>query len=155
MQKPVLISVPVSIVSTVPPKVSWSFEIYLYLELTVPQVSNCCPLGRLVMGKVETGIYCYLTADIFIKVLQKSSKNSPLPTIWIFSKPLNLIGCQGNQNAKFAKQYSKIISSEAITGMMLKLCRNVRNISLYKIMFFIAVARVLPSLWQLKVSIDL
>ena len=46
MQKPVLVSVPV--VSTVPPKVVWSFELYLYLELTVPQVSNCCPLGRLV-----------------------------------------------------------------------------------------------------------
>ena len=39
MQKPVLISVPV--ISTVPPKVSWSFELYLYLELTVPQVSDC------------------------------------------------------------------------------------------------------------------
>ena len=46
MQKPVLVSVPV--VSTVPPKVVWSFELYLYLELTVPQVSDCCPLGRLV-----------------------------------------------------------------------------------------------------------
>ena len=29
--------------------VPWSFELYLYLELTVPQVSNCCPLGRLVL----------------------------------------------------------------------------------------------------------
>ena len=38
MQKSVLISVPVPVVSTVPPEVSWSFELYLYLELTVPQV---------------------------------------------------------------------------------------------------------------------
>ena len=27
---------------------SWSFELYLYLELTVPQVSDFCPLKRLV-----------------------------------------------------------------------------------------------------------
>ena len=27
---------------------AWSFELYLYLEQTVPQVSDCCPLGRLV-----------------------------------------------------------------------------------------------------------
>ena len=47
MQNPALISVPV--VSTVQPKVSWSLELYLYLELTVPQVSSCCPLGRLVL----------------------------------------------------------------------------------------------------------
>ena len=26
----------------------WSFKLYLYLELTVPQVSDCCPLGWLV-----------------------------------------------------------------------------------------------------------
>ena len=46
MQKPVLVSVPV--VSTVPSTVALSFELYLYFELTVPQVSDCCPLGRLV-----------------------------------------------------------------------------------------------------------
>ena len=27
---------------------AWSFELYLYLEQTVPQLSDCCPLGRLV-----------------------------------------------------------------------------------------------------------
>ena len=48
MQKPVLVSVPVPVVSTVPPKVAWSLELYLYFELTVPQVSDCCPLGQLV-----------------------------------------------------------------------------------------------------------
>ena len=41
-----MVSVPV--VSTVPPKVAWSFKLYLYIELTVPQVSDCCPVGRLV-----------------------------------------------------------------------------------------------------------
>ena len=33
--------------TTVPPKVAWSFQLYLYLELTIPQVSDCCPLGDL------------------------------------------------------------------------------------------------------------
>ena len=79
----------------------------------------------LVMGKVEIGIYCCLTADMLIKVLQKCSLSSLLPNIWILSKPLNLIGCHGNRNIKFAKKYSKIISSEAIRGMKLKLYRNV------------------------------
>ena len=36
------------------------------------------------------------------------------------------------QKSKFAKRYAKIISSEAIRGMKLKLCRNVHNIKLYK-----------------------
>ena len=40
-------------------------------------------------------------------------------------------GCHGNRKAKLVKKYSKIISSEAIRGMKLKLC-NVHNISLYK-----------------------
>ena len=44
-QKHVLVSV--QGVSSVPPKVVWSFELNFYPELTVPQVSDCCPLGRL------------------------------------------------------------------------------------------------------------
>ena len=32
------------------------------------------------MGEVEIGIYCYLTADILTKVLQKCSLSSPFPT---------------------------------------------------------------------------
>ena len=100
------------------------------------------------MGKVEIGIYFCVTADMLKKVLQKCYWGSPLLTIWILSKSLILIGCHGNQNAKFAKK--KIISSEAIRGMKLKLCRNVHNISLYKTYVFIAVAQVLSSLWQLK-----
>ena len=83
------------------------------------------------MGKVKSEIYCYLTADILTKVLQKCSLSSPLPSIWILSKPLNWIGCHGNQKDTFVKKYSKIIS-DAIRGMKLQLCRNVHNISLYK-----------------------
>ena len=74
---------------------------------------------------------------------------------WILSKLLNLIGCYGNRKDKFMKKYSKIISSEAIRGMKLKLCGIVHNISLYKSVFVIAIAHVLSLLWQLKVSIDL
>ena len=57
------------------------------------------------MEKVEIGIYCYLTADILTEVLQKCSLSSSQQTIWLLSKPLNLIGCHGNQKAKFAKKY--------------------------------------------------
>ena len=59
------------------------------------------------MGKVETGIYCYLTADILTEVLQKCSLSSPLPNRYILSKPLNFIGCHGNRHANFAKEYLK------------------------------------------------
>ena len=60
----------------------------------------------------------------------------------------------GNQNANFANKCYKTISSEAIRGMKLKLCRNVNKISLYKVYVFIAIAHVFLLLWQLKVSID-
>ena len=48
-EKPVLVSVPVPIVSTVPPKVLGVSNYIYNLEPTVPQVSDCCPLGRLVI----------------------------------------------------------------------------------------------------------
>ena len=86
----------------------------------------------LIMGKMKIGFYCYLITDILIKRLQKCSLSNPLWSIWILSKLLNLIGCHGNQRAKFMKKYKKNISSEVLTGMKLKLCRNVHNISLYK-----------------------
>ena len=85
------------------------------------------------------------------KKLQKYSLSSPLPNISFLSKPLNLICCHGNQKAKFEKQYSEIISSEAIRGIKLKLCRNFHNISPYNNDVSIAVAHVhvLSLLWQL------
>ena len=57
------------------------------------------------MGKVEIGIYCYLTADILTKVLQKCFLSIPLSSIWILSKPLYLIGFYGNRKVKFLKKY--------------------------------------------------
>ena len=84
------------------------------------------------MGKVEIGIYFCVTADILKKkVLQKCFWGSPLPTIWILSKLLILIGCHGNRKAKCSKKYSEIVFSEAIRGMKLKFCINIHDISLY------------------------
>ena len=60
---------------------------------------------RLIMGKVKVGLYFYLIADILRKVFQKCFLSSPLPKIRILSKPLNLIGCHGNQKDKFTKKY--------------------------------------------------
>ena len=33
--------------------------------------------------------------------------SGPLPNIYVLSKPLNLIGCHGNQKAEFAKIIQK------------------------------------------------
>ena len=101
----------------------------------------------LIMGKVKVCLYFYLITHILTKVLQNYSLNNPLPHVSFLSNPLNL-------KAKCAKQYSKIISSEAIRGIKRKFCRAVHNISRYKTCVFIAVAHVFSLLWQLKVSID-
>ena len=85
----------------------------------------------LIMGKMKTGIYCYLTVDILTKLLQKCFLNGPLPNIpffccnfliWLVTMATN----RGNLHQK----KSKNISSEGVWGM--KLCRNVSNISLKK-----------------------
>ena len=60
---------------------------------------------RLIMGQMKVGLYFYLIADILTKVFQKCSLGGLLPNIWFFSKPLNLIVCHGNRNAKVAQKY--------------------------------------------------
>ena len=52
------------------------------------------------MGKVEIGIYFFVTADILTNILQKYSWSSPLPAISILPKLLVLIGGHGNRKAK-------------------------------------------------------
>ena len=94
-----------------------------------------------IMGKVEIGIYFCVTTDILTNVLLKCFLGSPLPTIWILSKSLILIGCHGNRKAKFStkKYIQKSFFSEAIRGMKLKLCINVHDISLYiNCIFFVS-----------------
>ena len=67
------------------------------------------------MGKVTIGLYCYLTADISTRVLQKLSLSSLLPNVLFLSKPLNTIGCHGNRKAKFPKTSSPQKGNKAET----------------------------------------
>ena len=53
------------------------------------------------------------------------------------------------------KKYSEIISSEAMRGMNLKLCRNVHNISLYKSYVFYCRCSCAFVAMEFKVSMDL
>ena len=81
------------------------------------------------MGKLEIGIHFCVTADVLKKSFLKCFWSSPLPTIWILSKSLILIGGHGNQKAKFQNKYLKIFYSEAIRGMKLKLCINIYDLA--------------------------
>ena len=54
------------------------------------------------------GIYFCVTADILTKVLLKCFWSSPLPTMWILSKSLILIGGHGNWKAKFSREKKNI-----------------------------------------------
>ena len=65
-------------------------------------------LLRLIMGKVEIGIYFCVTADILTKVLLKCFWCSPLPTTWILSKSLFLIGGHSNRKTKLSKNKKKV-----------------------------------------------
>ena len=58
------------------------------------------------------------------------------------------------KSLQFRKEYLKIISSEAIRGIKLKLCRNVYSVGLYKNGVFLAIANALSLVGQLKVSIE-
>ena len=69
------------------------------------------------MGKKKIGIYCYFIADILMKVIQKCLLSDPLPNnqiIYFLSKTLSLIGCHGNQKAKFAN----IFKNQLLRGYM-------------------------------------
>ena len=59
-------------------------------------------------------------ADILTKVLQKCSLSSPVRNISFLSKSLN---CHGNRKVKFAIFFSKIVSSEAIRGIKLRIIK--------------------------------
>ena len=56
------------------------------------------------LGKVEIGIYFCVTADILTPILLKCFWSSPLPTMWILSKSLILIGGHGNRKVKFSRK---------------------------------------------------
>ena len=116
--------------ATFPETIRWLAFHVQWARIEFPHHEELCwHFYWLVMGNVKVVLYCCLIANILTKVLQRCSLSSLLPNIWILSKPLNLISCHGNQKDKFAKKYSKIISSEAVRGMKLKLCRNIHNIN--------------------------
>ena len=71
---------------------------------------------KLIMGKVEIGIYFSVTADILKKVLLKCFWISPVPTLWILSKSLILIGCHGNRKTKFRKKIFKNFLLRSLKG---------------------------------------
>ena len=62
---------------------------------------------RLTMGEMKIGIYCCLIADIFTKVFLEMFVEWSSTNMYFLSKPLNLIGCHGNQKAKFVKNIQK------------------------------------------------
>ena len=82
------------------------------------------------------------------KVLQKCFWSSPLPTIWILSKSLILIGCHGNRKAKFSRKILKNLLLRSRKSDDAEICINVHDSSLYINYIFIVVAHVLSLLWQ-------
>ena len=90
----------------------------------------------------------YPIAYILAKVLQKCSLKvlylayelCPTRWIWLVAMATERLNLRGGG--------SEIFSSEAITGMKLKLCRNIHNINLYKNYVFVDVAYVLWLLWH-------
>ena len=105
--------------------------------------------------KMKIGIYCHLIADFFTKHYRN------VPWVFLYQNAFFVITSSFDwlpwqPIGKVCEKYlKKINSSEAVWGIKLKLCSIVSNISLYKIVIFIAVAHPLWLLWQLKVSIDL
>ena len=82
------------------------------------KAGQCAALSLLWVGKTTTSVekgQFFMSQCRFLENEQKCSLSSPLPTIWILSKPLNLIGCQSNRKAKFAEKYSKIISKVTLS----------------------------------------
>ena len=73
------------------------------------------------MGKIKIGIYCYLIADILIKVFQKCLLNGP-QTYNFLSKHLVCL----------QKNIQKSIRQKLL-GIKLKVCKIVHNIGPYKI----------------------
>ena len=100
-------------VHDISPYINWVFL------LSLPMWFRCygtLSFHRLMMVKVDIGIYFCVIADILMKVLQKCSWSSPLPTIWILSKSLILIGCHVNRTAKFSKKNIQKSSSQKSKG---------------------------------------
>ena len=82
------------------------------------KAGQCAALSLLWEGKTTTSVekgQFFMSQCRYSENEQKGSVSSPLPTIWILSKLLNLIGCQSNRKAKFAEKYSKIFSKVTLS----------------------------------------
>ena len=76
------------------------------------KAGQCAALSLLWVGKTTTSVekgQFFMSQCRYLENERKCSLSSPLPTIWILSKPLNLIGCR---KAKFAEKNSKIFSKD-------------------------------------------
>ena len=62
---------------------------------------------RLIMGKVENCKFCSVSMEIFGFFLQKCLLSCPLRFIWLLSKSVYLIGCQGGKKGQFSKKTFK------------------------------------------------
>ena len=81
--------------------------------------------------------FCRFIEEIEILFLHKCLLNSLPRFRQLLSKSLYSFGCYSNVKGKFSKKkYSKILFSEAVWGMKLKLCIHAYDISLYKVCVF-------------------
>ena len=76
---------------------------------------------RLIMGKEEIDSFFCLIGDIWENFLQKCLLSSPLRSIQLLSKSVNLIGCRRGKKGQFSLKCLKIFFSETMRGMKLKL----------------------------------
>ena len=58
----------------------------------------------LILGKVKIDNFFCLNGDIWNLFLQKFLLSSPVRFIWLLSKSLNFISCEGNKKGKFQKK---------------------------------------------------
>ena len=89
------------------------------------------------MVKVEIGIYFCVTADILTKFYRNVLGEVLYQTYEFCPNRWFLLVTMTTEMLNFRNKYSKILFSEAIKGMKLKLCINVYDISLYINCFFL------------------
>ena len=117
----------------------------VYVICEQQRCRSACASATLNFHGLINGKYENLCLLLFhCRYFDESLMSGPLPNIYYLYKPLDLIGCHGNQKAEFVKNIKK--STQKLSGS----CRNVHSISFYKSIVFIAVAYALWLLWQLK-----
>ena len=87
------------------------------------------------MRQMKNGIYCYLIADILVKVSEMFVEWSSTKHIF-FPNPSFSLVVMATERLNVLKLFEKINSSEAIRVIKLNLFRNVHSISLYKNVVF-------------------